>query len=61
MVSCDPAPPPQCSWFSGRERKRVEQVRGEEEEEKAVEMELVSAVVTADDEGGDALEMVVKT
>lgn len=29
MVSCDPAPPPQCSWFSGRERKQVEGVREE--------------------------------
>lgn len=27
MVSCDPAPPPQCSWFSGREREQVEGVR----------------------------------
>lgn len=22
MVSCDPVPPPQCSWFSSRERER---------------------------------------
>lgn len=22
MVSCDPAPPPQCSWFSSKEREK---------------------------------------
>lgn len=22
MVSCDPAPPPQCSWFSSKEKER---------------------------------------
>lgn len=23
MVSCDPVPPPQCSWFSSKERERT--------------------------------------
>lgn len=45
MVSCDRAPPPQCSWFSGRERKQVEGVREGEE------MKLLTKVDTEDGSG----------
>lgn len=27
MVSCDPAPPPQCSWFSSRERAKQKGIK----------------------------------
>lgn len=46
MVSCDPAPPPQCSWFSGREREQVEGVR------EGGEIESVCSRHSSDDGDG---------
>lgn len=55
MVSCDPAPPPQCSWFSGRERKQVEGVREGQQEEEAVRSGAFTAAMTmVDSEDGAA-------